>query len=183
MKGLFRTTLIAVAVLLFSNFTFAQTPKFGFIQSSELMALMPEVDSVKIRMEAYNAELSKQFEEMQVEFNKKFDAYSKSVETMTPAIRETKEKELQQIRARIEEFNRSAQSDMNQQYAALMAPIIEKARQAIQKVAKANNITMVFDLSSAANQLIYHDPATTVDMLPLVKAELKLKDKPATAVK
>ncbi len=183
MKGLFRTTLIAVAVLLFSNFTFAQTPKFGYIQSAELMALMPEVDSVKNKMEAFNAELSKQFEEMQVEFNRKFEAYTKGAETMTPAVRETKEKELQQIRARLEEFNRSAQSDMNQQYATLMAPIIEKAKQAIQKVAKANNITMVFDMSSAANQIIYHDAATVVDMLPLVKAELNLKSKPATAVK
>ena len=64
-----------------------------------------------------------------------------------------------------------------------MAPIIEKAKQAIQKVAKANNITMVFDMSSAANQIIYHDAAVVVDMLPLVKAELKLKSKPATAVK
>ena len=109
MKGLFRTTLIAVAVLLFSNFTFAQTPKFGFIQSSELMALMPEVDSVKAKIEAFEAELGKQFEEMQVEFNRKFEAYSKNVETMTPSIRESREKELQQIRARLEEFQNSAQ--------------------------------------------------------------------------
>ena len=183
MKGLFRTTLIAVAVLLFSNFTFAQTPKFGFIQSSELMALMPEVDSVKNKMEAYEAELGKQFEEMSVEFNRKFEAYSKSMETMTPTIRESKEKELQQIRARLEEFQGIAQRDLQQQYATLMAPIIEKAKQAIQKVAKANNITMVFDMSSAANQIIYHDAAVVVDMLPLVKAEIKLKSKPATAVK
>jgi len=52
----------------------------------------------------------------------------------------------------------------------LMAPVIEKAQNAITKVAKANNLVYVFDLS--AGSLIYFDDAVSLDLLPLAKKEL-----------
>ncbi len=52
----------------------------------------------------------------------------------------------------------------------LMSPVIEKAQNAITKVAKENGLTYVFDLS--AGSLIYYDDKGSVDLLPLVKKEL-----------
>ena len=80
------------------------------------------------------------------------------------------------MQTRLQEFNAIAQRDLQNQMATLMKPVVEKARQAIHKAAKANNITMVFDLSQST--IIYHDQANTVNMLPLIKAELKLKAAP-----
>jgi outer membrane protein len=175
MKNLMKITLV-IAALIFSNMTFAQTPKFGYINSQELLSMMPEIDSVNLKMETFQKDLEKQFEEMQVEFNKKYEDYSKNAATMSQSIREYKEKELSQMQTRLQEFNAIAQRDLQNQMATLMKPVVEKARQAIHKAAKANNITMVFDLSQST--IIYHDQANTVNMLPLIKAELKLKAAP-----
>jgi outer membrane protein len=48
--------------------------------------------------------------------------------------------------------------------------VIEKAQNAITKVAKANNLVYVFDTSVGA--LIYFDEAVSLNLLPLAKKEL-----------
>ena len=52
----------------------------------------------------------------------------------------------------------------------LMSPVIEKAQNAITKIAKANNLVYVIDLS--AGSVIYHDDSVSLDLLPLAKKEL-----------
>ena len=48
--------------------------------------------------------------------------------------------------------------------------VMKKAQDAIDKVAKAQGLAYVFDLATGA--IIYIDEANTVNLLPLVKAEL-----------
>jgi outer membrane protein len=60
-----------------------------------------------------------------------------------------------------------------------MNPIVEKAKTAIQTVAKAQGCTAVFDTSSGA--LLYQNDATMINLLPLVKKELGITDAPAAS--
>jgi len=53
----------------------------------------------------------------------------------------------------------------------LLQPIIDKAKSAIEKVAKANGYSMILD--SRQGILLY--AAATEDILPLVKKELGIK--------
>ena len=59
---------------------------------------------------------------------------------------------------------------MQQQQQILMSPVIKKAQDAIEKVAKANNLIYVFDISTGAT--VYHDEKQSMDLLPLAKKEL-----------
>ncbi len=144
--------------------------KLGFIDSSELFMAMPERDSAIVKLEAYSAELQDQLEVMEVEFNTKYQDYLKNLTTYTDAVRTAKENELNGIRTRLEETNQLFQQELANMQQALLAPINEKMNVAIEKVAKNNGMTAVFDLSAGA--VVYHDPATMTDMLPLVKREL-----------
>lgn len=188
MKKLFKLALI-VSLVLCVDMATAQTVKFGYINSKELIQMMPELDSAQVKLEAYSKELQEQSEAIMVEYNKKLNDYKAKAETYTPAINEQKRKELSDLETRYQEFAQVAQRDLQEQEGNLMAPIIAKAKEAIRKVAKANGITMVFDYSVGVfdqSAVLYVDEATTVNLLPLVKADLKIVDKkpaaPAAAV-
>lgn len=149
----------------------AQSVKIGVINTQDLIALMPERDSAESKLKVYQADLEEQAEAMRVEFNTKFDEYQKKSSTMSDLIRQQKEKELQDIQTRFTEFQENAQQDFQNVQYNLMAPVYQKAQEAIRKVAKDNSVTIVMDLSS----LLYHDEAATLNMLPLVKKELGIK--------
>lgn len=170
MKNFTKLTLVA-AMMLFSVSTFAQ--KFGYIDSQELISVMPERDSVQIKLTNFSKELGEMLEGIQVEFNNKLNDYQKVQATLSESMRDLKEKELQDIQRRYEEFQGKAQQDIQKQQQVLMTPVIERAQNAIKKVSKANALMMVYDLSSGA--LAYYDEATMVNLLPLVKTELGIK--------
>ena len=77
---------------------------------------------------------------------------------------------LQAVRRRIEKAQQQAEQDFSSRQETLLSPVMKKAQDAIDKVAKAQGLAYVFDLATGA--IIYIDEANTVNLLPLVKAEL-----------
>lgn len=164
---------IALLVLLFLGVGVAanaQNFKFGHINTQELVSLMSEMDSARVKLEAYRVELVETMEGMQQEYTTKYNEYTKKESTWTPAIREAKEKEIQEMIQRLQQFEQSAQQEMQQMQQLLMAPVYQKAQEAINKVAKENAMTYVFDTS--AGSIIYMDETVSVNILPLAKKEL-----------
>jgi outer membrane protein len=156
----------------------AQTFKFGHVNGQEVIALMPERDSAQAKFMAYAKDVEETLETMQVEYNNKLNTYQKSAKTWGDAIREQKEKELQDLGQRIQEFQVSAQQDLQKQQAELLRPVIEKATAAIKKIAAEGNFTYVFDTSNSA--VTYWNPAQSIDIMPLVRTELGItKELPA----
>lgn len=147
----------------------AQNFKFGHINSQELLMAMPERDSAESKLKKIAQDLQEQVETIQVEFNKKYQDYLQKRNTLTDAMRELKEKELNDLQQRAQEYEQTAQQDYQRQQSEMMKPIMEKADAAIKKVAKANGYTYVFDI--AAGGVIYFSEQST-DILSLVKKEL-----------
>ena len=99
---------------------------------------------------------------------------------LTPiSIKEVKEKELNDMQTRTREFQERAQQDYQKKQNELLAPIIDKAKSAIDKVAAAGGFLVVFDTSTGS--LAYFDEATLTDVAPAVKKELGITDAPAAA--
>ena len=95
------------------------------------------------------------------------------------SIKEVKEKELNDMQTRTREFQERAQQDYQKKQNELLAPIIDKAKSAIDKVAAAGGFLVVFDTSTGS--LAYFDEATLTDVAPAVKKELGITDAPAAA--
>ena len=144
--------------------------KTGHINTTEVISLMQERDSAIVKLQAYQADLTETMQGMEDEYNTKYTEYNRKQGEWSAAVREAKERDLQELVQRIQQFQQSAQQEMQQMQGTLMAPVIEKAQKAIEKVAKSNGLTYVFDLSSGA--LIYFDEAQSTNLLPLVKKEL-----------
>ena len=165
---------ITLFVLLsgFFSTVFAQNYKFGHINTQELIVLMPERDSAQVKMETITKDLQEQIQAMQLELQTKYTTYQQKQATWTAAILEAKQKELQELSVRAEEFQRTAQEELQRQQQLLLQPVIQKATKAIEKIAKQEGFTYVFDVSSGVLQ--YFNPEQSVDVLPLVKKELNI---------
>jgi outer membrane protein len=133
---------------------------------------MPEADSAQAKMDKLRDQYSTELEQIQVEINKKIEAFNQAETTMSDLIKEAKASEIQEMQVRLQNFTQTAQQDLQQQNMALLQPIMDKARKAIDEVAKEHGLLYVFDLSQG--NPIYTSPES-LDMLPLVKAKLGLK--------
>jgi len=89
---------------------------------------------------------------------------------LTPAIRDAKEKELQDLQQRIQEFQTTAQEDYQKMQSDLFKPILDKANDAIKKVAKVNGFTYIYDIGTPG--IVYYSDTMSIDITSLVKKEL-----------
>ena len=174
MKKLLGLTLLAVAAFGIST---ASAQKFARINSQEVVFAMPELTEIQKNLESLEKDWAEQLEQIQVEFNNKMADYEKNQATMAATIKQMKQQELQQLQQRFGEIQQLAQQDMQKKQAELFEPVQKKAQEAINKIAKAAGYLAVFETAS----LVYFDEAQLVDIAPLVKKELGIVEKPATA--
>lgn len=161
-------SILFISVLILSSSAFAQ--KFGHINSNELLMLMPERNQVESEIKAYASELEAQLSSMTKEYQAKVSDFQAKEGTMTDMVRKSKINEITDLEARIQEFQSGAQQDLQKKEETLLKPIIDKAKKAIEDVAKENNYTYIFD--SGVGVLLYQKDSDNI--MPLVKKKMGL---------
>ena len=121
--------LIAVSALVAVS-AFAQN-KFAHVNFSELVQLCPDADEARVKMSAASTEAQETYQAMVEEFQTKYQQYESKASTWSDSIRASKEKELQEIQGRIQEFGQSVDAELQQQQQTLMAPIQKKASEVV----------------------------------------------------
>jgi outer membrane protein len=170
MKNLFKVALVAVCILFAGNVAKAQT-KLGYIDMNQLIDQMPETKVAMTSITAYNKQFIDQLTTMNNELQSKGQAYQAQRATMTDAVRTAKESELADLQKRFQDYQTTAQQQVDAKKNELGKPIIDKARAAAAQVAKEKGYTFVFDSSSV--QLIVSPPGD--DLMESVKAKLGVK--------
>lgn len=165
--------LASAAAFLLIGTGSASAQKFGYLNSQELLSAMPETDSVQQKVIDLSKELEEQFTAMRTEYTTKAQELANNLSTMSETIRKQKEKDIFDLQTRLEEFQQSAQQEIQAKQLEWLKPVIEKAQGAIAKVAKEQALTAVFDLSS--NALVYYNESQMINLLPLVKQSLGIK--------
>lgn len=169
--------LIIVAVAFVST-VFAQgSLKIGHINSQELLQAMPESDSAQLKLERISKELQDQLQTMDVELKNKYQDYLAKRDTYSDLIKQTKESELQEMQQRIQQFQQTADQDIQKQRVEVFKPVLDKAKKAIADVAKENGYTYVLDLSQGS---VIFQAENSNDLLPKVKEKLGLANKTTT---
>ncbi|QEC50982.1 periplasmic chaperone for outer membrane proteins Skp [Anseongella ginsenosidimutans] len=165
MKYLIKCLGVAACCLLIGNVAQAQI-KIGYLNTSELIALMPETKAADSQFNAFAQKLQQTLQPMQQDLQTKFAEYQEQQATMADAVKESKEKELQDLNERIDQFQLKSQQDMQKKREELMGPILEKVQTAIKAVAASSKFTYILDSNA-----ILHGPEGD-NVLPLVKKEL-----------
>lgn len=145
--------------------------KFGHITAELLLQEMPEYDSAQVKLQELNTSYELEIERIQVEINKKIEEFQQTEATMSQLIKEAKASEIQEMQQRLQNFAQTAQQDLQQQQMAFLQPVMDKARAAIDIVAKEHGLLYVFDMSQG--NPVYASEES-LDMLPLVKTQLGL---------
>ncbi len=178
MKKLVKAVIAGVMIFCTAS-AFAQQPKFGYINMEEVVSIMPESAEAQAQLQKMIDDYSTMLESMQVEFNNKYQDYQKNAATYSDSIRQVKERELQDMDARIRQINATGEQELAELRYNLLTPILEKAENAVKKVGRDNGFTIIFDEST--RPMVYYDESTLTNVLPMVKKELGITDTPATS--
>lgn len=166
--------ILLLAALVFGmSFTVQAQQKIGHINADELLQLMPETATAQKELEAYGKQLEKDLTDMETEMQSKIESFRANEKMMTTLSRETKTKELQELQMRIQEYSQRAQQDLQQKQVELLTPVIEKAQNAVQAVAKENGFSYILDSSQSKAVVIFAENGE--DIMPLVKAKLGIQ--------
>jgi len=162
-----KITLTLAACLICMTSTFAQ--KYGHVNTTEVMQIMPGIDSIQIKLMEFHKEVQTLYENMVNEFEAKKDKLDREAGTMSAAVRKLREDELVALQNRIQEFQYNVQEDYEEQQRRLIAPFEEKIQNAINEVAKEHKYNYIFD----TRILLYYEGGD--DVTPLVKKKLGIK--------
>ena len=165
MKKVLLTLMVCIGFILS-----AQAQKFGYLNSNELLAMMPESIEMQEELQTYAKGLESQLSAMQAEYEKKVVEYQQNETSYTDVIKEDKIREIESIQQRVVEFQKNAQQSLSEKEAELFTPIRDKAMMAIDNVAKEGNYTFIFD--SGSGSFLY--AAESENVLSLVKSKLGL---------
>jgi len=166
-----KTLLIAAMLFVGASQVASAQAKVAHINVSELMDASPDMKAAKGQLEKLSAGYETQYKTMVEEFRKKASQYEKEATTVTDAVNETRSKELQDMQKRIQDYQENASKELQTKQEAIVKPILEKAKAAIQKVAKAKGYQYVLDSTIGAGVLVADGPDLSAD----VKKELGFK--------
>ena len=138
---------IIAFTLFFSTIVSAQIKpiRIGYTNVDYLISLHPDSKKVDAELKSYRAQLDKQGEEFVKDFREKYEAFQKGGQMMSEPVRATKEKELMDMQGRMEEFQKSAESEMQKKQLDLLQPVLDKVQKGINAVAEENGYTYIFN--------------------------------------
>jgi outer membrane protein len=163
-----KTLLIAAALFIGANQTMSAQAKVAHIDVQELMTTMPEMKTAQAQVKKISETYDNEYKTMVTEYQNKMKKYESEATTVTEAVNETRAKEMQDMGSRIQQYRDTAQKELQQKEMDLVKPIMDKARAAIQKVAKAKGYQYVLDATSGSGVIVADGPNLLLD----VKKEL-----------
>jgi outer membrane protein len=161
--------LLLSLTLLISISSFSQN-KFGYIDSQELLLLMPERKTAEEEVQTLAKSLESQLQAMTAEYQQSIQEYQANEDTYTDLVKQDKVTEITGLEQRIQSFQQNAQQALQSKEQELLEPILQKARKAIEDVASEGDYTYIFDKS--VGSILYVKESENI--LEKVKKKLKL---------
>ena len=164
-----------VSLIVLSMYGASAQQKIGYINTDELISVMPEAEKADAELKEYQASLSQQGQDLMKELGDKDSLFVRDSAKLSPSMREIKKNELIALYQRVQNWNQQAQEMYQQEAQKKIAPLRQKAMDAIKAVADEKKYAYILDNSA----VIVGPPGD--DILPMVKAKLGVKDTPAPA--
>ena len=164
---IFKSSINTILFLLIS-FNIGAQSKVAHINSQTLISEMPEVKEAQAQLEKLQKTYQTEIEASMKEYQTKLQTYSADAQNQTEVTNQARQKELAGMEQNIQQYQQTAAQDIQKKQADLLKPLIDKARAAIQKVAKAQGFDYVIDATEGGSLIL----AGGKDLLEEVKIEL-----------
>ncbi|MCB0760643.1 MAG: OmpH family outer membrane protein [Flavobacteriales bacterium] len=147
----------------------ANAQKLGHIDSQELLLAMPERAAIETELQNYASALEEHLNGLKKQYEAKV-AEIQSNPNLPEAIYNDKLKELQNLEISMQEFQVTANQDLQKKETELLKPMIDKAQEAINAVAEEQGFTYIIDSSTGVT--LYNGGE---DIMASVKAKLGIQ--------
>ena len=138
------------------------------IRTADSIGSMPEMNTAKAELEKLAKTYETDIQTMAAELQSKVKQYDSEAGNQTDEANQSRLQEVQGMERNISAYRQQALQDLQKKEVDIYQPILEKARTAIQKVARAKGFQYVLD-SATGNGVILADG---YDLLMDVKKEL-----------
>jgi outer membrane protein len=170
MKNLVKVALVAICILSMGSFANAQQ-KIGYVNADAIMAAMPESKTISSQMQAYSKTFQDKLVALQTELQTKANDYQKKQASMTDADRTVAQGELGDLQKRMQEFQNTAQQQIDAKAQEYLKPLNEKVRTAIQAVATEKGYAYV--LNTANTDLLVSPAGDNLEAAVKLKLAIK----------
>jgi len=160
MMKMFKNAILAVVAVIGMQTAQAQA-KTAHVDVNEITTKMPSILEARKQLEKLNESYSKDYKTLVEEYQAKAKKYDAEAGTVSDAVNQTRQQEMQDMAKRISDFQETAQTELQKKEGELMKPLIDKIKASISKVGKAKGYQYVLD---ASGLLLADGPDITADV-------------------
>lgn len=144
--------------------------KFGYVNSQEILANMPEVKQAEATLEALQKQLQKKLQDGMTKLQQDYVVIQQKVERgeLSPKQQEEEAKKLQDRQTQLAQEEQGMVEQIQKKRSDELSPILEKVNKAIADVAKEDGYQFIFE----QGVLLYYDESQ--DVSAKVKAKLNM---------
>jgi outer membrane protein len=144
--------------------------KFGYVNTMELLSLLPESRTADSTLKAYQAEIQEQYNSYLQEYAVKSQDYFRVKDSISEFVAQSKLADLESLEKRIKDYESNSNMLLQQRREELFQPVLARAQALIKEVAEENNYRMIFD---TANGPIAYAPESD-NIIGLLRKKLGL---------
>ncbi len=139
--------LALVAVMVFAATATASAQKFGYVNSTEILAELPAMKAAESNLEAMQKQLQKKGQAMVQKFQADVAVLQKEAAdgNLTPKMQEEESGKLEVRQTAIGKFEQTMVTDLQEKRAELLKPIYDAVNEAIKAVAEEGGYQFIFD--------------------------------------
>ncbi|MCX6178368.1 MAG: OmpH family outer membrane protein [Chlorobiales bacterium] len=160
-RRIIMAVVLSLVLVAPQSFAAAQeSGKVGVVDTGKILQQLPETKQAESTLQATASPLQKELDRLNKDYQKSVAAYRQQAASLTKAVRDQREKELNLKGQALEKyqqekFGRGGVIEKKQQ--ELLVPIRQKVLAAIESIAKKEGITLVIEKSAAVYVTPEHD--------------------------
>lgn len=151
----------------------AQTLKFGHFKSFDILKAMPEFTQSQNELTKAQKTHEDEYKRITSEYQKTLEEFVAAKDSLPANISERRQKELQDMGQKVQEYGNFAQQDLEQLENKLMEPLTAKLNNAVKSVGDSEGMIYIFDLSRIP--VAYVNDKQSTDITNAIKAKLGIK--------
>ena len=167
--------IILCAICAICSFTAASAqsaPKFGHVNTQEIIQAMPEFTAAHTEIEKLTQQYEADLKSMQEELQKKAEAFEKEEATLPENIKTRRNQELQDLYQRIQQTYQDNQQALGKAQQEKMQVIQTKVLDAIKAVGQEGGYVYIMDTTAG---IPFISTTLSTDVTASIKAKLGLK--------
>ncbi len=136
--------------------------KIALIRSQEILQSTPGFAAAESTLTREIQGFRAEVEKLQKQLDSAVTAFDQQSIALTPAARQTKQRELQQMQQKLQERGGALQERAAQRQQELLSPINARIRAIIEGIRAEENLALVFDIDAPGGMLVAVDPALNI---------------------